>query len=104
MAQYIGTTKIETYNVSPQALSTGLIYNPTGTYNINNQNLTEAQVIARFDLILILGVFYIKPFITISIGVKNIVKKFVDDATMNSWITTNLTPLNFLVIWSTIII
>lgn len=98
MVQYIDTTKIETYNVSPQTPSTGIIYNPSGTYNISNQTLTEVQVIARFDLILTSSVFYTKPFITIIIGGKPVVKKFADDTTMNSWITTNLTPLNFLVI------
>lgn len=51
--QYIDKTKIETYTVSPQAPSTSIVYNPSGTYNINQQVLTETQVILRYDLLLI---------------------------------------------------
>lgn len=32
------------------------------------------------------------------IGNGSLVKKFADDATMNNWINTNLTPLNFLAV------
>ena len=98
MTQYIDKIKIEIYNVSPQVPSVGIVYNPKETYNINNQVLTEAEVIVKFDLILISKVFYTKPFITIIIGDTSVVKKFSDDAVMNIWINDYLTPLNFLVI------
>lgn len=96
--QYIDKTKIETYTVSPQAPSTSIVYNPSGTYNINQQVLTETQVILRYDLLLISSFFYTKPFLTMIIGNGSLVKKFADDATMNNWINTNLTPLNFLAV------
>lgn len=93
----IDKTKIEVYTVFPKAPSVGIVYKATGIYNINNQNLTEAQVIVNFDLILDTGVFYTKPKVNILMNSgKSIDKKFVDDATMNSWVSTNLGSLAFL--------
>lgn len=94
----IDKLKIESYDKKFQTVSP-FTYTPTGIYYISNQQLTEIQLIERFNLILTLGVFYFKPFITINMDSKTVFTKyFLTDTLANTFETDNLSSLAFLTI------
>lgn len=94
----IDKLKIESYDKRLQTVAP-FTYTPTGIYFISNQQLTEAQLIQRLNLILTLGIFYYKPFITFNMDSKNIyIKYFLDDTSTNTFETDNLNSLSFLTI------
>ena len=94
----IDKLKIESYD--KKLLSTApFTFSSTGIYTVSNQTLTEVQFIERFNLILTLGVFYFKPFITINMNSKiTFTKYFLTDTLANAFETDNLNSLAFLAI------
>ena len=94
----IDKLKIESYDKRLQATAP-FTFSTTGIYYVLNQTLTEVQFIERFDLILTLGVFYFKPFITINMNSKTtFIKYFLTDTLANAFETDNLSSLAFLTI------
>ena len=94
----IDKLKIESYDKKLQATAP-FTFSTTGIYYVSNQSLTEVQFIENFNLILTLGVFYFKPFITINMNSKTaFTKYFLTDTLANAFETDNLNSLAFLTI------
>ena len=94
----IDRLKIESYDKRLQTIAP-FTYTSTGIYYVSNETLTEVQFIQKFNLILTLGIFYFKPFITFNMDSKNIFTKyFFDNTSTNTFETDNLNSLAFLTI------
>ena len=102
MGKFLNKNKIERYISKVKTLSF-IVYEASGVYVIGGVKYTQAQLIVYYNLIAeaVDGgfTFYDKPIIILNMDsgeVETLI--FADDATMNSFISTNLTPLNFLAV------
>lgn len=93
MGKFLDKNKIESYSSQVRMVATQIIT------LVNSGFITQANAIIQYNLVLDGGILYKKPFINLVMNSKTIEKViFADDASMNSFISANLTPLNFLAI------